>query len=184
MPELRFSNRFARCAGEQGAGPLGTCQPRVEKSATDRNIDNFIEKCNNNKCKTCPSLNTTAKVISNITNRTYNCINKENTIASCKSQNLIYLLTCNICKQQFVGETATQLNMRMNTHRTSKSGCEHVINHKEQCVGCDFSFQILEKFISTQATAMMVYLILTLQNLGKLGKIFGLKGLEHFIPMG
>ena len=149
MPELRYSNRIARRAGKQGARPLGSCQPRVEKYATDSNINDFVEKCDNNRCKTCPSLNTTAKVTSNITNRTYNCINKESTNASCKSQNLIYLLTCNICNQQYVGETATQMNIRMNTHRSSKSGCEHVINHKNQCVDCDFSFQILEKLVGT-----------------------------------
>ena len=41
------------------------------------------------------------------------------------------------------------MNIRMNTHRSSKSGCEHVINHKNQCVDCDFSFQILEKLVGT-----------------------------------
>ena len=35
--------------------------------------------------------------------------------------------------------------MRLNTHRTSKQGCEHVISHKASCVGCEFSCQILEK---------------------------------------
>ena len=148
MPEVRNSDRIARRASEQGARPLGSCQPRVEKLATDRNND-FVEKCTNSRCKTCPSLKTTASVTSNISHRTYFCINNEDINVSCKSQNLIYLLTCNKCKQQYVGETATKLNIRMNTHRTSTTGCEHVITHKKECVGFNFSIQVLEKLVGT-----------------------------------
>ena len=70
--------------------------------------------------------------------------------ASCKSQNLIYLLTCNKAGEPAtVGETATKLNMRMNTHRTSTTGCEHVYTHKKECVGFDFLIQVLEKLAGT-----------------------------------
>ena len=146
MPELRISNRIARRAGQQGARPLGSSQPGVEKSATDgNNIIEFVETCKDKRCKTCPSLVTSAYVTSNISNRTYQCLNINNTRVTCKSKNLIYLLTCKACNQQYVGETSTQFNVRMNNHRTSKSGCEHVINHKKTCQGCNFSYQILEK---------------------------------------
>ena len=56
-------------------------------------------------------------------------------------------MTCNNCNIQYVGETTTPLNERMNRHRTAQSGCEHVLNHlKETCVGATFSIQILENF--------------------------------------
>ena len=37
----------------------------------------------------------------------------------------------------------------MNTYRTSKSGCEHIIKHKASCEGCTFSYQIIETFLGT-----------------------------------
>ena len=56
------------------------------------------------------------------------------------------MLTCKVCNQQYVGETRNRLNLRMNSHRTSTQGCEHVVSHKTVCVSCEFSCQILEKF--------------------------------------
>ena len=38
---------------------------------------------------------------------------------TCKSANLIYLLSCSKCKKQYVGCTTRQLNIRTNHHRTS-----------------------------------------------------------------
>ena len=150
MAELRRSYRIARRAGHQGARPLGSSQPRVEKLATvSTNSIEFVETCKDKRCKTCPSLVTSASVTSNVSNRTYQCINNENMKVSCKSKNIIYLLTCRSCNQQYVGETTTSFNLRMNTHRTSVSGCEHVIDHKKICTGCKFSYQILEKLAGT-----------------------------------
>lgn len=38
---------------------------------------------------------------------------------SCKSTNVIYLITCNKCKKQYVGNTSKQLNTRINHHRSN-----------------------------------------------------------------
>ena len=38
---------------------------------------------------------------------------------SCKSKNLIYLIQCNKCKCQYIGETKRQLNERFGEHRRS-----------------------------------------------------------------
>ena len=52
---------------------------------------------------------------------------------------------CERCFLQYVGETATALNLRMNTHRTSKKGCEHLIYHsKECCKNSSFFIQVIE----------------------------------------
>ena len=56
-------------------------------------------------------------------------------------------MTCNICNQQYVGETTTRLSVRMNGHRSSTTGCLHIINHKKSCSGSIFSIQILEKLV-------------------------------------
>ena len=48
---------------------------------------------------------------------------------------------------QYVGETTIKLSNRMNIHRTSKTGCEHMINHKQNvCPGASFSIQVIEHF--------------------------------------
>jgi hypothetical protein len=36
---------------------------------------------------------------------------------NCQSSNIIYLITCAICKKQYVGQTSTTLNSRINSHR-------------------------------------------------------------------
>ena len=143
MPILRSSSRIARRADQQGARPSEGNQSGVEKFATGSNI--CIQKCNDSRCKTCPMLSVEIEIHSNVSNKFYACINAETSILSCRSQNLVYLLTCNVCNIQYVGETCNRLNMRMNSHRTSTHGCSHVIAHKQSCVGCSFSINIIEK---------------------------------------
>lgn len=36
----------------------------------------------------------------------------------CKCSNIIYLITCNICLQRYVGQTSTELHLRINLHRS------------------------------------------------------------------
>jgi len=43
---------------------------------------------------------------------------------SCKSTNIVYLITCTKCRKQYVGCTTEQLNTRINHHRSC------IINHK------------------------------------------------------
>ena len=44
---------------------------------------------------------------------------------SCKSKNLVYLIQCNKCKCQCIGETKRQLNERFGEHRRS------ILNHQQ-----------------------------------------------------
>ena len=39
--------------------------------------------------------------------------------ASCKSSNIVYLITCRRCGQQYVGETGQPLHRRINIHRSN-----------------------------------------------------------------
>ena len=99
------------------------------------------------RCKTCPYLITSSTYESNVTNRSYNVINDSDENLSCKSQNVIYLLSCLRCNMQYVGETVIPLNKRINIHRTSKIGCDHMIDHfSDTCPNETFSIQIIEKF--------------------------------------
>ena len=109
-----------------------------------------IVKCYQPKCLTCPILNTSHFYRSTITNRVYH-INFQN--ISCKSKNLIYLLTCNSCHAQYVGETSQNLHKRINGHRSSintvpgqisgnKLFCTHYSSNLS-CRNLGFSVQVI-----------------------------------------
>ena len=42
----------------------------------------------------------------------------EDLFCSCKSNNIVYLITCSTCFKQYVGETTQPLHKRMNGHRS------------------------------------------------------------------
>ena len=91
---------------------------------------------------------------SSVTNRLYKCIVPPgNTELSCSSTNLIYLLTCDNCRLQYVGETVEKLSHRFSGHRVgilnpSKYGCcKYLSQHFNSgpCNGSTYKVQILEK---------------------------------------
>ena len=43
---------------------------------------------------------------------------RANVDATCKSSNVVYLIECNQCKKQYVGETENPLHLRVNGHRS------------------------------------------------------------------
>ena len=115
----------------------------------DPNNNYTIEPCRSEKCLTCAIFVTDKTYKSNVTNKSYPVINQSNENLHCKSQNLVYLVSCVHCNIQYVGETTTPLHLRMNTHRTSGAGCQFMVNHfKGGCPGnaSDFNVQIIVKF--------------------------------------
>ena len=69
-------------------------------------------RCNNNHCKCCHEMVTCSKFKSKTTGRQYN-IGAEIT---CKTRNLVYLISCKRCGLQYIGETEKTLHIRMNSH--------------------------------------------------------------------
>ena len=64
-------------------------------------------------CKTCPILTATDEFTTKKTGQKF----KMKFAASCKSSNIIYLITCRRCGLQYVGETGHPLHGRINGHR-------------------------------------------------------------------
>jgi hypothetical protein len=70
------------------------------------------------------------------------------TRGTCSSSNVIYLITCNHCLAFYVGLTSTQLNIRLNNHRSSVSQhlqlpvAEHAHSHDLPFNEC-FKVQII-----------------------------------------
>ena len=114
-------------------------------------LDRFaLRKCSDRRCKTCPNFSTSKTFISNVTHKTYKIINPTGEHLNCHSQNVIYLLICSTCGIQYVGETAYPIHLRMNQHRTSKCGCEHIVAHTTDiCRRHNFTYQVIEKLPGT-----------------------------------
>ena len=98
--------------------------------------------CNHPRCVTCKHLNCSKYFTSTRTGTTYTIRHDFN----CTSRNLIYLITCKKCHKQYVGLTTTQLNIRINHHRSN------ILNRKRiyLCVHFNFPDHSLEH-LSVQA---------------------------------
>ena len=106
-------------------------------------LDNFsINKCNSSGCKTCNCLITSKIFYSNHSKRSYKVVNHTGEDLSCKSSNIVYLLTCGGCNIQYVGETSQPLHLRLNGHRTFKMGCERRIEHSRSTCPGGFNFKV------------------------------------------
>jgi hypothetical protein len=75
----------------------------------------LVKRCNHPRCATCQHLQCAPSFISTKTKKSYPIRHH----FTCKSNNIIYLITCTKCKKQYVGMTTNQLNVRVNHHRTS-----------------------------------------------------------------
>ena len=85
-----------------------------------------VKKCGNSRCATCQHLQCQSSFTSTKTKVTYPIRH----YVSCKSKNVIYLITCTKCKKQYVGMTTKQLNVRINHHRTSIFNKKGTFIHK------------------------------------------------------
>ena len=84
---------------------------------------------------------------STVTKKIYFVKNFAGDPVSCSSSNIIYLITCNRCQLQYVGETLQTLKKRMNGHRTGiKSKVDNILyNHFQgPCSLEDISVQPIE----------------------------------------
>ena len=70
--------------------------------------------CGAPRCKTCPILKVTDEFSSHTTGQLF----KVKFRASCKSSNIVYLITCRRCGLQYVGETSQPLHARIRGHRS------------------------------------------------------------------
>ena len=74
-----------------------------------------IPRCNRSACRHCPRIDRTGQVTSTSTGRKY----RTQTRISCTSSNVIYLVQCNLCMKQYVGQTRNKILIRLNQHYSS-----------------------------------------------------------------
>lgn len=76
-----------------------------------------VVKCSRVNCAACPVFYPSIFFKSSLTNRKYEVVSNCN--LSCSSSNLVYLITCSKCDNQYVGETKQKLSKRLSGHRSS-----------------------------------------------------------------
>jgi len=89
---------------------LESGKPKSRVGPEDR--PNPLNKCRSRSCTYCPHLDRSGTITSTTTGRTYQAKRH----ISCCSHNLIYCITCTICKKQYVGQTSKKLKERFINH--------------------------------------------------------------------
>ena len=101
------------------------------------------------KCKYCQILLKTGEIQCTATGRTIKRYSPDKGYLTCKIKNVIYCITCKICKLQYIGQTSRSLSDRMYEHqysvgnpkiKTPVSSHFELPNHKKT----DMTFQVVE----------------------------------------
>ena len=93
---------------------LITSRP-IHRKENSTNKQNGNTRCPNPKCKACNFIIENRVITSSTNNKKFQVIGN----ITCKSNNLVYLVTCNRCQKQYVGETSRTLAERINQHLSS-----------------------------------------------------------------
>ena len=118
-------------------------------------------KCGSKRCLFQNKFSPQDRFVSTTTGRIYNCIIPPGTTyINDHSSNVIYLITCDRCKLQYVGETCQNLNNRFNWHNScfrnpaKFSFCKVLNNHfhKGPCKDSTYNVTIIEKLEGTGRT--------------------------------
>ena len=109
-----------------------------DHTISKNNKDGSFTKCKDTRCKLC-----TLNVIPDKKYTTKNGTTLERrTNMSCKTKDLIYVLICPTCKEEYIGETGIQLSSRMNLHRSQMTnpnyGILNVSRHLNDCGNNNF----------------------------------------------
>ena len=96
--------------------PNPTTQVRdVADARVHTNCGCVVHPCGSARCKTCRHISQGNTFTSNVTRRSYE-IMTSNLSMTCTSENVVYLIMCNKCGIQYMGETSQKLR---NNHRSS-----------------------------------------------------------------
>ena len=109
--------------------PLAITPQMGPRRGTDPNKRGF-NFCNQQHCRYCPLLNKTGKITSHSTGLEHKCM----TNISCRSSNLIYVISCTRCHKQYVGQTMLRIKDRFVHHFRDIQ-----ISNLEKSVGRHFS---------------------------------------------
>lgn len=85
-----------------------------------------FDLCNSINCLTCKNH---ARYTKTVTSTAYGTVHSIEGMLSCKTLGIVYLITCKICRLQYVGETGRNLTARLINHRSDiKNGVNTAIS--------------------------------------------------------
>ena len=122
-----YTRRFLNRVKKQTLEHITTPYPKEIKSSKFKiyldkpNSKHYSSKCNGKNCQTCPIIQEVS-TFKNLKNDTEYHLHHS---LNCKSEEVIYLITCLRCNLQYVGETSTSLQKRLWKYR-------NCINQQEQ----------------------------------------------------
>lgn len=89
--------------------------PVTHAGTHGKTIRNPPMECHRHPCTICKLLDKD-QTVSATSNQRYFSISKRASQATCEDGNLIYLITCTLCRKQYVGETKRTLRTRIKEH--------------------------------------------------------------------
>ena len=95
---------------------------RAKLYPVERSVGSF--NCKRPRCQICTYLTETDSFTSTVTGETYKINHKFDCMEKC----LIYLLTCNKCRKQYVGQTVDTFRYRWNNYRSNSRKHAHGIS--------------------------------------------------------
>jgi len=112
---------------------------------------NKNEKCTNGRCITCSYIDTEHTFVeSTITKNKFSIIcASENEILNCNSTNVVYVIACNKCNVQYVGETSQKLKERFLQHQRNVKNRVPGFMYDHFC-GADHSYEDMKVKIIEQ----------------------------------
>ena len=114
------------------------------KSAT--NSEGGSKKCGDKRCGTCPHIQETEWINITTTGQKF----KIKTPMNCKSKNVLYIITCKGCREQYVGMTNDTLCARVRVHKQHIRSPQYrklgVSKHISECSSTEPKFNITPFF--------------------------------------
>ena len=115
----------------RGARKLSSYLVRAKLYPLERSVGSF--KCNGKRCQVCINVTESNTFSSSVDKKEY-VINHS---FNCNDKCIIYLLTCNKCKMQYVGKTVDDFRLRWNNYKDNtrkslrKEACmrQHLFEH-------------------------------------------------------
>lgn len=145
----------------------------------DGNAPPGCNRCTSNRCRACNYVTVGQTCRSTTNNREF--VVRGN--ITCKTSNVVYVITCIRCKLQYVGQTSRTLADRINDHlsriRTTKNTPVGLHFNRAGHTLCDFSIMGVERIYNTRDTLTTLFMKeRTWQNLLQSAYPYGLNNLK------
>ena len=107
-------------------------------------------QCKGKRCQTCHNVKETETFTSTTTGKTFKINHKLN----CNDKCPVYLLTCNICLKQYVGQTVEEFRCKWNNYKSNGHKCQEDGTSMQQHLFEHFSEERHHSFLEDVSIAM------------------------------